>query len=106
MYTDFRNFVTGQLRLSKMVYYEHELNAAKNDIKQTWRVIGNIINTENRKIKNIVKKIIQDVIVHEDSEDRANMFNDYFLFYYITLRIYLISASGLVYLCTAAWSAA
>ena len=78
-YTNFRNFVTGQTRQSKKDYYEHKFKAAKNGIYQTWWwLIINIINTKNRKVENIVKKIIQDV-VHEDSEDIANMFNDYFV---------------------------
>ena len=48
---------------SKKVYYEHRFNAAKNDIRQTLRVINNIIITKKRKVENIVKKIIQDDIV-------------------------------------------
>ena len=49
----------------------------KNDIKQTCGIISDI-NTKNRKVENTVKKIITDV-VREDSEDIANMFNDYFV---------------------------
>ena len=43
----------------------------KNDITQIWRIINNIINTKNRKVENIVKKIIQDDAVHLDSGDIA-----------------------------------
>ena len=50
----------------------------KSDIKRTWRIITNIINTKNRKVENTVKKIIHDDIVHVDSWDIANMFNEYF----------------------------
>ena len=78
-YTHFRNFVTGQIRRSKKDYYEHKFNAAKSDIKRTWRIINNIINTKNSKVENTVKKIIHDAVVHVDSEDIANMFNDYFV---------------------------
>ena len=49
-----------------------------NDIKQTWRIINNI-NTKERKVENILKKIIQYDVVHEDSQGIANMFNDYFV---------------------------
>ena len=45
-YTHFRNFVTGQIRRSKKDYYEHKFNAAKGDIKRTWRIVNNIINTK------------------------------------------------------------
>ena len=38
-------------------------------------IINNIINTKNRKVENIVKKIIQDDVVHEHSEDITNIFN-------------------------------
>ena len=51
-YTHFRNFVTGQIWLSKKDYYEHKFNAAKRDIKRTFRIINNIINRKNRKVKN------------------------------------------------------
>ena len=51
----------------------------KNDIKQTWRILNNIINIKNPKVKNIAKKIIHDDVVHMDSGDIANLFNDYFV---------------------------
>ena len=44
-YTYFRNFVTGQIRISKRYYFEHKFTAAKSDIKQTC-IINNIINTK------------------------------------------------------------
>ena len=78
-YTHFRNFVTGQIRRSKKDYYEHKFNAAKRDIKGTWHIINNIINTKNRKVENTVKKIIHDAVVQVDSGDIANKFNDYFI---------------------------
>ena len=59
--------------------YEHKFNAAKSDIKWTWRIINNIINTKNCKVENTVEKIIDDDVVHVDSGDIANMFNDYFV---------------------------
>ena len=78
-----RNYAGTQ---SKMVYYEHKFNSAKKLYKANfWRIINNIINTKNRKVENIVKKIIRDEIVNEDSEDEANTFNDYFV--YITKNI-------------------
>ena len=72
--THFQNFVTWQIRRSNKDYYEHKFNASKSDIKQTWRIINNIINTKNRKVQNTVKKIIHDDVVHVDSGDIANMF--------------------------------
>ena len=78
-YTHFRNFDTGQIRRSKKDYYEHKFNAAKSDIKRTWRIINNIINTKNGKVEITLKKIIHDDVVHVDSGDIANMFNDYFV---------------------------
>ena len=38
-----------------------------------------LLTEKNSKVENIVKKIIQDDVVHENSEDIANMFNDYFV---------------------------
>ena len=37
----------------------------------------NIINTKYRTVEHTVKKLIQNDVVREDSEDMANMFNDY-----------------------------
>ena len=62
-----------------MDYYEHKFNAAKSDIKRTWRIVNNIINTKNRKVENTVKKIIHYDVVRVDSGDIANMFNEYFV---------------------------
>ena len=59
LYTHFQNFVTRQIIRSKKDYYEHKFIAAKNDVKATWRIVNNIINTKIRKIENIEKKIIQ-----------------------------------------------
>ena len=42
-------------------------------------IISNIINTKNRKVENIFKKIIQDDAVNENSEEIANMLNVYFV---------------------------
>ena len=51
----------------------------KRNIKQTWRIINDIIKTKNRKVENTVKKIIHDDVVQMDFGDIANMFNDYFV---------------------------
>ena len=56
-----------KIRRSKKDYYEDKFNAAKSDIKQTLRIINDIINTKNRKVENTVKKIIHDDVVHVDS---------------------------------------
>ena len=37
------------------------------------------INTKNCKVENTARKITQNCVVHEDSEDIANVFNDYFV---------------------------
>ena len=79
-YANFRNFVTDWIRRSKKRCYEHKFNAARNDIQQTWLFISNIINTKNGKVENTVKKIIQNDVFHEDSEEVVNMFNDYFVY--------------------------
>ena len=57
----------------------NSFNAIQNDIKQTWCIISGIINAKNRKVENIVTKIIHDDVVHKDSEDIANLFNNYFV---------------------------
>ena len=68
-YTHFRNLSLSKLDNQKRFIMNINSMLQKNDIKQTWRIINNIINTKNRKAENILKKIIQDGIVHEGSED-------------------------------------
>ena len=64
----------------KKKYYEHKFNTASKNIKQTWRMISNTINNKkNCKVETTVKNIIQHDVVHEDSEETVNMFNDYFV---------------------------
>ena len=60
-------------------YYEHKFNSAKNYINKlgTSSIIS--LAQKNRKVEKIVKIIIQDDVVDEESEDKANMFNDYFI---------------------------
>ena len=52
----FRNFVTGQIRQLKKHYCEHKFNVARNDTKQSWRIVSNFINTKNRKLENTVRR--------------------------------------------------
>ena len=50
---------------------KHKFSAARNYLKQSWRIVSNIINTKRCKVEKPVKKIIQKDVVHEDSEDMA-----------------------------------
>ena len=69
----------GKLDDQKMIIMNINSMLQKTILIQTWRIIYNIINTKKRKLENIVKKIIQDCVVHVDSGVIANMFYDYFV---------------------------
>ena len=47
----FRNFVTKKLDIAKMNFYSEMLQAIRTDIKKTWNIINNILNSGREKKK-------------------------------------------------------
>lgn len=43
-YKSYKNKLTNILRLAETQYYSEKLNSVKDDIKNTWRVLNNVIN--------------------------------------------------------------
>lgn len=77
-YTNFRNFVTDQIRTSKSIYYANKFIEFKDDIKKTWSLINKIIQPDSSTKPNLVKSIIHNNVVHDDNIGISNAFNEYF----------------------------
>ena len=78
-YSNFRNFVTKKIRKAKFDYFEQKFNSVRNNIKQTWRIINDVLKPRNKSRQNIIKKIIVNNSIYERGEDIANIFNDFFV---------------------------
>ena len=56
----FRNFVTKKLDIAKMNFYSEMLQAIRTDIKKTWNIINNILNSgREKKNKKFEKNCLQ-----------------------------------------------
>jgi hypothetical protein len=78
-YSQFRNQVTGIIRSSKRTYYENKFSEYKHDLKQTWKVINNILKPRNHELNRSIKKIVIDNNEYTQDVDIANTINDYFV---------------------------
>ena len=76
-YKAYKNKLTNLLRTSEKMYYRDKFLEAKNDIKNTWKVIKFIIG-KNRKTECIKELTINGTTV-TDEERIANKMNDYFV---------------------------
>ena len=77
-YSKFRNYVTMKIRKAKIEYYDHKFKSIKNDIKQTWRAINNVINPKANKIT-AVKKISENNVTYVNPKEISNLFNNFFV---------------------------
>ena len=67
------------IRKAKLNYYENKFNSVKNNIKQTWRVINNVLKPKINVKKNYIKKIILNNTIYENGSDMSEIFNDFFI---------------------------
>ena len=75
-YATYKNILTKILRAEKMNYYTNKLNLYQHDIKNSWKIIKNAMNTfENNSI---LTKVKWNDIISEDPVDIADTFNSYF----------------------------
>jgi uncharacterized pyridoxal phosphate-containing UPF0001 family protein len=63
---------------SKKDYYQSQFTKYKNNLKITWKIIGNLIK---RKSKNQISptRIVHDGKTHTNQNDIAELFNNYFI---------------------------
>lgn len=78
-YSNYRNFVTNEIRKVKKKYYVEKFNAVKNDIKKTWCIINDVLRSKARKKQNTIRKIIVNDVIHENPNHISNAFNDFFV---------------------------
>ena len=77
-YKSYKNKLTKILRQAETQYYSEELNSVKGDIKNTWRVLKNVIN------KNVSKDSPHNSFTYRgskitSSDKIADIFNEYFV---------------------------
>lgn len=77
-YRNFRNYVTGKIRLSKKNYFHGKFHEFKSDIKRTWRLINDIIKPSAAAGGHSIKKLVVDGLVFESDKSIADAFNVYF----------------------------
>ena len=77
-YRQLRNQVNNLIRQSKAKYYQNLLKSQVNDNKNTWKTLNHLMN-RNSKASNQFKIKKEDGNFTEDSNDIAEIFNQYFL---------------------------
>ena len=77
-YCKFRNYVTFKIRSAKKKYYEQVFNSVKNDIKKTWKIINNLLNSKRKK-QITIQKVVENGVTYVDPYNMSNVFNDYFV---------------------------
>ena len=79
----YRNMVNYIIRKHKTKVYADLFEKSRNDLKNTWKTINSLLSI-NIKTKEI-NKIICNNITYTASADIANLFSDFFLFYWTSL---------------------
>ena len=75
-YTSYKNTLTKILRLEKRKYYSNQLELYKHDMKNTWKVLKQAMNTSKKKSN--INKIRFENQVADKPHNIANVFNTYF----------------------------
>ena len=75
-YTSYKNTLTKILPLEKRKYYSNQLELYQHDIKNTWKVLKQAMNTSKKKSN--INKIRFENQVADKPHDIANVFNTYF----------------------------
>ena len=78
-YHNYRNFVTSKIRKAKLQYFENKFNSVKNNIKQTWRIINDVLKPKKFSRQNTIKKLVRNDIIYENGSDIAHIFNNFFV---------------------------
>ena len=74
----YRNYVTGEIVLSKKKYYSDLLDGVRNDMKKTWNIINGILKP-NRNGKNYnIKSILSQGTFFDNDVAISNLFNKHF----------------------------
>ena len=67
------------LRNAEKQYYDSEFSRLKNDMKETWKLINNIMNKRKKKVNLIKKMKCENGMVVTDQEQICNILNKHFV---------------------------
>ena len=70
--------LTNLIRTSERLYYQDKFNSAMSDIKKTWHVLKNIVNTDYGTTPCVKEIKINNQLVN-DQNIIAQKFNEYFI---------------------------
>ena len=76
-YVRYRNVLTSSIRLARQMYFSRQFEKHKHDLKSTWKVINEALNT--KKDTNFPQHIIEEGRKIEDPTEIAELFNDFFV---------------------------
>ena len=76
-YKKYSNKINKILKQAKHDYYNKQFQQIKNNLKQTWKLIGTIIQRKNKKQVHI-PKIIKDGKAYTNDKDICNKLNEHF----------------------------
>jgi len=77
-YTRFRNYVTGMIKNSKTRYFHNRFERSRANVRETWRVIDNVIKPCTGDHKRSIRELLVggDRIVSD--EEMSGAFNNFF----------------------------
>ena len=78
-YSNYRNFVTNKIRFAKKNFFIDKFQEIKGDIRQTWKIINNVLRPKTNKKVNLVNEIITNDVVYRDPNNICKLFNDFFV---------------------------
>ena len=76
-YCRYRNMVTSEIRKKKMQYYNSKFSNFRNNLRETWKTINEVIKP-NSGIKNFDFKLLNEGTVVTNANKVSTLFNKYF----------------------------
>ena len=70
--------VTSKIKRAKTQYYKTVFESVRSDTKKTWNVINNILQSNKKRDKAVIKSIIFNDITYENNPDIVRIFNEHF----------------------------
>ena len=59
-------------------YYKNKFNELNGNIRETWKIINNILRGNRRKSVKTIRKLVCNNVTYDSETDIANIFNNYF----------------------------
>jgi hypothetical protein len=74
----FRNLYATVVRLSKKLYYQHELALYQSDSKKTWEILRKALNKSKKNGSNVIQSINCNGTSFSNPREIADKFNEFF----------------------------